>query len=281
MRLTDFGENRMADKMRGTTPPYHATNWYVALGSAASDSSFTEITGTDLPRVAIARNTTAWAATNGAGTTTNPSTGSSALTSNNANIQFAAATSNRGSAAYVGLFDASTAGNCWAWIPMPGGPVTVNITDEPVIAAGALALTFMQANGATQYLQNKMIDEFFRGVAYSWPASIYGQLFVSGVEASGGSYARAALASSTAALSGTQAAGSTSASSGTGGRISNNTLLTYPTPTAGWGDADEEGWSDASTAGNTLILKSFASPVSITTGNAPSHAPDSLGFTFA
>lgn len=281
MRLSNFGENKMADKIRGATPPYHATNWYVALGSAASDSSFTEITGTDLPRVAIARNTTAWAATNGAGTTTNPSTGSSASTSNNADIQFAAASSNRGSAAYVGLFDAASGGNCWAWIPMPGGAVTVNITDEPVIAAGALALTFMQVNGATQYLQNKMIDEFFRGVAYSWPASIYGQLFVVGAEVSGGAYARVALASSMAALSGTQAAGSTSASSGTSGRTSNNALLTYPTPTDDWGDVDEEGWADAATAGNTLIRRDFSSPKSITTGNAPSHAPDSLGFTFA
>lgn len=54
------------------------------------------------------------------------------------------------------------------------------------------------------------------------------------VEVSGGSYARASVAASLVNFAGTQAAGSTVASTGTGGVSSNNGTITWPTPTAQW-----------------------------------------------
>lgn len=53
-------------------------------------------------------------------------------------------------------------------------------------------------------------------------------------EVSGGSYARVAVVASLANFSGTQAAGSTVASSGINGTSSNNVAITWPTPTAQW-----------------------------------------------
>ena len=44
-QFTNFGENKLIDKVRAQVPPYPATYWFVAFGSAADDGSFTEITG--------------------------------------------------------------------------------------------------------------------------------------------------------------------------------------------------------------------------------------------
>jgi hypothetical protein len=52
----------------------------------------------------------------------------------------------------------------------------------------------------------------------------------SGTEVTGGSYARVAVTSSLANWAGTQSAGSTTASSGTGGTTSNNNAITFSAP---------------------------------------------------
>lgn len=284
-QLTNFGENKLCDKVRGTTPPYHATNWYVGFASAADDGTFTEITGADLPRVAIPHDLASWAGTQGAGTTL-ASSGTSHTTSNNIDINFAAAASNRGDANFVLLFDALTGGNAWVWTPMPT-PITINNGDTPSIPAGALLFSLGLANGATDYLANKLIDEFFRGQAYAYPANTYPCLFTAapsnaggGTEVAGGSYARPAIASSTAAWSGTQSAGSTSASSGTGGHISNNNAVSFPAPSADWGVIVAEGIKDALTVGNLLFQRGVTPKTISNGGSPPSYAAGKLGITF-
>ena len=285
-QFTNFGENKLIDKFRAQVPPYPATYWFVAFGSAADDGSFTEITGADLPRVAVDRSLLKWAGTQGAGTTL-ASSGTSHTTSNNDIIQFATAASDRGTAAFVGLFDASTGGNCWVWLPID--PFAINLGDTPAIAAGALQMSLGLTGGCTDYLANKLIDEIFRGQAWSPPATLYARLFTTaatnaggGVEVSGGSYARPGIAGSLAALSGTQAAGSTSASSGTSGRSSNNAALSFPAPTADWGIIAGDGLGDASTGGNLLLHKTYSSAKTVSAGgSAPSWAPNALGITLA
>jgi hypothetical protein len=285
-QLTNYGENQLVDKMRGT-PPSYPTSWYAALGTAASDSGFTEITGTDLPRVAILRSLGKWAGTQGAGSVL-ASTGTSHVTSNNDIIQYGTAASARGTATHLGLFDALTGGNCWIWVPLPSS-IVINMGDTPSIAAGLIQFSLGLTGGCSDYLANKLIDEAFRGQAYSWPANMYGALYTlaptnagGGTEASGGSYARCVLPSTMAALSGTQAPGSTSASSGTSGRTSNNAALAYPAPTVDLGDLVAEAFKDASTAGNLMFWKAFASPKTVSASPSPlSHAPDKCGFTFA
>lgn len=77
-----------------------------------------------------------------------------------------------------------------------------------------------------------------------------------GTEVSGGSYARVAVNATLANWSGTQSAGSTTASTGTGGETSNNNAVTFPTPTADWGTIGAPivaiGLFDQLTGGNLI-----------------------------
>lgn len=76
-----------------------------------------------------------------------------------------------------------------------------------------------------------------------------------GTEVSGGSYARVAYANTLANWAGTQSAGSTTASTGTGGATSNNAAVTFPAPTADWSVSGvvAMGLFDSLTGGNLLI----------------------------
>lgn len=112
----------------------------------------------------------------------------------------------------------------------------------------------------SNYLENKIIDDLFRGQAFSAPATLYVGLFTvapsdtgGGTEVTGGSYARASIAASLANFAGTQGAGTTVASSGTGGTTSNNTAITFATPSATWGTVVAFGIFDAASGGNLLF----------------------------
>lgn len=96
-------------------------------------------------------------------------------------------------------------------------------------------------------------------------------------EVSGGSYARVGVAASLANFAGTQSAGSTTASSGTGGTISNNGAITFPAPSGNWGLIF--GWfaSDAASAGNIAYYAALTLPKTVNSGDAaPSFAAGSL-----
>lgn len=98
-------------------------------------------------------------------------------------------------------------------------------------------------------------------------------------EPSGGGYARVSLASSLANWAGTQAAGSTVASTGTGGTTSNNAALTFPAPTGNWGLLYGFFGSDALTAGNIWKYAALTTPKNVNSGDAaPSFAAAALTF---
>lgn len=286
-RMTDYMENKLADYLRGegiTLP----TNWYFALGSAASDSSFTELSGTGYARVTLPRSLANFAGTQGAGSTL-ASSGTSHITSNNGAISWGTPGSNWGTASFVGLFDDPTAGNCWMIVPISAVTITTGNPDPVQVAAGALQLSLGLTGGCSDYLANKLVDLIFRAQSYSWPSSIWLALYTAaptnaggGTEVTGGSYARVELVPDLLTLSGTQAAASTVASSGTGGRISNNDALAFPAPTADWGTVVALGIRDASTSGNLLFWHLLTTSASVVDdGPAPSYAPDALGITLA
>ena len=148
-------------------------------------------------------------------------------------------------------------------------------------------------------MENKLIDWFFRGQAIgitgasaaagTGPTSLYVGLLTAapsdaggGTEVSGGSYARVTVASSLANWAGTQSAGSTVASSGTGGQTSNNAAIAFPAPTANWGLITHFGIYDASTAGNLLIWGALAVSKTVNNGDAaPQFNAAALTVTFA
>lgn len=137
----------------------------------------------------------------------------------------------------------------------------------------------------SDYLENKLIDWLLRGQTFTPPATVYVGLFTvtpgetgGGTEVTGGSYARVAVTSALANWAGTQSAGSTVASSGTGGTTSNNGVVTFPTPSAGWGTVVAIGLFDASTTGNLLIYGALSSSQTINTGNAVTFPAAALSF---
>ena len=138
----------------------------------------------------------------------------------------------------------------------------------------------------SNYLQNKLLDWMLRGQTYTAPATVYVGLMTTnenpaagGVEVTGGSYARVAVSSSLANWAGTQAAGSTVASSGTSGTTSNNGTITFPAPTAAWGSIVGMGVFDAASAGNLLFFAPLTTSKTVNNGDpAPSFAAAQLTF---
>lgn len=145
---------------------------------------------------------------------------------------------------------------------------------------------FTQAASLSDFAENKMVDAALRGQALGAPATFHIALYTAcptdstaGTEVAGGSYARVAVTSSLANWAGTQSAGSTVASSGTGGTTSNNATITFPAPTANWGVVTCVGWMDATTAGNNWIYNALTVNKTINNGDAaPSFAIGALTF---
>lgn len=142
--------------------------------------------------------------------------------------------------------------------------------------------------------ENKYIDWLLRAQALglagstagagTGPATVYISLKLAadtdaaqGAEASGGGYARVAVTSSLANWAGTQGAGTTAVSSGSSGTTSNNNAITFPTPSAAWGQVVGFGIHDSLTGGVELFYAPLAAPKTINNGDpAPYFAPGAL-----
>ncbi|OOV05765.1 phage tail fiber protein [Rhodoferax fermentans] len=145
------------------------------------------------------------------------------------------------------------------------------------------AVPVVQAGALSDYLENKLVDHVFRAQAYTAPTTVYVALFTSacsdsaiGTEVSGGSYARPGLATSLVNWAGTQAAASTTASSGTSGTTSNNAAITFATPSAGWGTVTHIGLMDSVSSGNMLVCTALSIGKTINTGDTVSFPAASL-----
>ena len=156
-----------------------------------------------------------------------------------------------------------------------------------LIAVAALALATAlpaSAGSMTDYLENKIVDWAFRAQVFAPPATLYISLHTGacsdaavGTEVTGGSYARVAITNALVNWAGTQSAGSTVASSGTGGTTSNNGAATFPAPTANWGVITHFGVFDASTAGNQWFCAALTASKTVNNGDAaPSFAAGAL-----
>lgn len=284
-QFADYGENLVADYFRGQGLAALPSSMYVGLASAAADGSITELSGTGYARQAYARSLANWAGTQGSGTTL-ASTGNSHQTSSNNPISFGTSGSAWGTANYIVLFDAVTSGHVLSYHPISALVIGSGV---PVsLAAGAIVCTVALAGGTSDYLSNKFIDLWFRNQAFTFPANAFFALFTvapnnagGGTEVNGASYSRVSTPFSLAGFSGTQGAGTTVASTGTGGVITNNFSLAFPQPAEPWGTILAEGVYDALSAGNLLFWNTIASR-SVLAGSSPqTHAPGSWSITVA
>lgn len=138
----------------------------------------------------------------------------------------------------------------------------------------------------TDYAENKIYDALLRGQALGNPATWHVALSTSlrsdsaaPVEPAGNGYARVAVAASLANFSGTQAAGSTVASTGTDGTGENNVVITFPTSTGAWGNIQSVWFMDALAAGNGWISIDLNSPLNVSgAGFTPKFENGQLSF---
>lgn len=101
-----------------------------------------------------------------------------------------------------------------------------------------------------------------------------------GTEATGGSYARVAVANTLANWAGTQSSGSTTSSSGTAAVTSNNNAITFPAPSANWGVVTHFAIYDALTSGNLVYWAALTTSKTVNNGDAaPSFAAGQLTIT--
>lgn len=144
-----------------------------------------------------------------------------------------------------------------------------------------------RAASMSDYLENKLVDWFFRGQAYTPPTTIYVALATTtgsdaacGTEVSGNNYARAGVSSALANWAGTQGAGTTVASSGASGTTSNNGVIAFPTPSASWGTVVELCAFDAASAGNLLFRNALTISKTINNGDVVDLPAAALTFQF-
>lgn len=109
----------------------------------------------------------------------------------------------------------------------------------------------------SNYLENKVLDHVFGGVAYTAPATLYVGLFTSspgetgsGTEVSGGSYARQTIAFTV-----------------TGSQASNTAAVEFPTATASWGTVTFAAIYDALSGGNLLAYGALTTSKTIDNGD--------------
>jgi hypothetical protein len=125
------------------------------------------------------------------------------------------------------------------------------------------------AGSKSNYMEDKVLN-LLRGTTFTAPASVYVGLMTTapgesgaGTEVSGGAYARQAI---------TFAAPS-------GGSVSNNADINFPTPTADWGTVVGWGIFDASSTGNMLYYFNLAANQTINIGNVVQFLSGQLAVT--
>ena len=145
------------------------------------------------------------------------------------------------------------------------------------------------AGGLTDFAENKLIDYIFRAQASGIPSHWYAVLYTTcPTDSTGGSevsnannYSRVDIGANALAIwAGTQSAGSTSASSGTGATTSNNNAITFGTASGTWGTINCWGLADSGTygGGNLWIYGPVSSPPTITNGATPAFAAGTMTF---
>lgn len=142
--MTDYLENKLVDALFRGVSYTMPTALAIALHTAAcSDSSAgTEVANSgSYSRQALNPSTTNWAATNSAGSTANPSAGTSGTTSNNSTITFSTATGNWGTVTHFSVWDSATyGGGNMLFCAALTSSQTINTGATPSFSAGSLTV---------------------------------------------------------------------------------------------------------------------------------------------
>ena len=128
--------------------------------------------------------------------------------------------------------------------------------------------------GFSDYLEDKVLDHVFGGVAYTAPGTLYVALYTvapddtgGGTEVTGGSYARQ---TSTFTVSGTDPTTATNAAA-----------IEYPTATGDYGTVVAVGILDALSGGNLLAYADLTTSKTVSTGDVFRFDAGDLDITLA
>lgn len=132
----------------------------------------------------------------------------------------------------------------------------------------------------SDYLEAEIRKHIFRTGSFTKPSALYVALFTAapndaggGTEVSGGSYAR---------VQRDPADANWTAASGTNGLTDNAAAITFPAPTADWGQVTHFGIFDASSSGNLLFHGAITTPKTVNNGDpAPAFAIGAIAITLA
>lgn len=139
--LTNYAENKIIDALFRAQALGAPATLYVALFTSdptETGAAGTEVSGGSYARVAVTASLANFAGTQSAGSTT-ASSGTGGTTSNNGTITFPAPTANWGSVTHIGIFDASSAGNCWVYGALTTAKTVNNGDPAPSFAAAAFS----------------------------------------------------------------------------------------------------------------------------------------------
>lgn len=124
----------------------------------------------------------------------------------------------------------------------------------------------------SDYLENALLDHQLGGPDYVRPVTVYVALFTvaptdagGGTEVVGGSYARVAITNN-----------ATNFPAAVAGSKANGTVITFPTPTAGWGVVTHFGIFDAASGGNLLRWGPLTVAKTVDPGDQLSFPPGDL-----
>lgn len=140
MAMTDFAENKVVDALwRNQALGAPATRYFALFTAAPGETGGgTETTYGSYARVGVAASLTNFLSTQG---NTSASTGTTGQTSNAAAIAFASPTSGPATLTHLGVFDASTAGNCWDYEALTNSRTVNNGDAAPTFAISAFTWT--------------------------------------------------------------------------------------------------------------------------------------------
>lgn len=131
----------------------------------------------------------------------------------------------------------------------------------------------------SDYLEGELIKHIFRTGSFTKPTVLAVGLFTAapsdaggGTEVAGGSYARASLNPLDA---------NWAAPTAGNGVTSNSSVITFATPTAGWGNVTHFGIFDAASGGNLLFWGALTIAKTINQSDAVTFPAGSLTVTFA
>lgn len=131
------------------------------------------------------------------------------------------------------------------------------------------------------HLSNILLDRVFRGTAYpSKPSTLYFALFTvaptaagGGTEVTDGSYARAAVAATSAKFTMIATPGASN--------LLNTAIIQWPRATADWGTVAAWGIYDAATSGNLLFFDDLAAPLAVINGQRPQVAANAISISLS